>query len=551
MSEADNVQKIQVPPGTDWLTLANEKAGIYANDLVNNPARLKDPAYCKLAYGAFSGSEGDYSFHQRSTIEQMAVTIQVVEVNRPKPSTLTEHAAWFLDSVLSGSATEARNSVFARQHFNYQPGEMYQALHQLATDRGLSSASAQSVCEAFNNLSQMVDYHLPYLPDGQQAHINIVFKSDTPAPPNHEDRSKPESLRLGDPLPEYYVAPLKEISNIAPEGFLGQSIRAAYYLHALDQGIELFDQNGNSLQAEVNRFADEMADLPAIHLVYVFGQLARSQRKNAQEPDPTNSHVKSRRAFDSVPPEEALPHWVTSRIHWEQPPEQDGSNIPQASEFYLQYAPTHGERRDLTHGTYYYYDRDISPPQGESPVDIFKCYLEQDIPQDQMTVLFAELASLKIHPHSSKLFEGDRIVLYWDSYLSEELSTQLKQTFEKHHIPYRGFGQDSIQVKVGEDGKWEFGARSSNDQSRGEAGGASDFHQHEYSPRKFFELYLQQMMRHCRNPLDPYRMSFVPVNGENTMPLVDQDKLSRQLAEIEKRGLDVVWYKDGVPIPFR
>lgn len=549
MSEADNVQKIQIPQGTDWLTVTTAKAKTYANDLVSNTARLKDPKYCNLIYGVFQGSEGDYTFHQRSAIEQMAMTTRVVEVGRQPPASADEHASWFLDSILSGNSAEARNSVLAKRYFGYEPGDMYGAVQKMAVARGLNTIAVKSVCETFSDMSQVVEHHIPYLPNGQRANIDIVFSSKKSTPKKEQSQNN-ETIRIGDPLPEHYAKPLEEIRQNAPQGFNEQATKLAYYFHALDQNRSLVDEHGNSLQEDVNHLADEIADLPSIHMVYVFDSLAKSQQEHQQqEKGSSSSHIKRRRAFDSIPPEEALPQWITSRETPDKLTPKTGG-IPQAAKFYNEYAPKHGEGKDLTHGRYFFYDKSMCPPPGEAPVDIFKGYIENDVPESQMTALFEDLAELKIHPSSSKLFEGDRIVLYWDTYLSDDLSSKLQQAFEKHHVQYRGFGQDSMQVNIEKDGKWKFNVRSSNDQSRGEAGGGAEFHDAEYTPQRFFELYLQQMMRHCRNPLDPYRMSFVPVNGESDN-LQNQDKLKTKLEEIEKRGLDVAWYKGGVPFLFR
>lgn len=526
MSESDNVQKIQIPQGTDWLTITAAKAKTYASDLVSNTARLKDPKHCNLIYGVFRGSEGDYTFHQRSAIEQMAMTTRVVEVGRQSPASADEHATWFLDSILSGNSAEARISVLAKKYFSYEPGDMYGAVQKIATARGLNPIAVKSVCETFSDMSQVVEHHIPYLSNGQRANIDIVFSTKNSTPKKEQNQNR-ETIHIGDPLPEHYARPLEEIRQIAPEGFNEQATELAYYFHALDQNRSLIDRNGNSLQEDVNRLADEIADLPSIHMVYVFDSLP----------------------LDSVAPEKALPAWVTSRETPDKLTPKTGG-IPQAAKFYNEYAPKHGEGKDLTHGRYYFYDKSMCAPSGEAPVDIFKCYIENDIPEAQMTALFEDLAESKIHPSSSKLFEGDRIVLYWNTYLSDKMSEKLKQAFEKHSVQYRGFGQDSLQVNIKENGTWKFNVRSSNDQSRGEAGGGADFSQNEYTPRKFFELYLQQMMLHCRNPLDPYRMSFVPVSGESSN-LQNQDKLKGRLEEIEKRGLDVVWYKNGVPFLFR
>jgi len=516
-----------IPNNPDWIAITHAKATTYANDLANNPARLKDPNHCNLLYGAFQGSEGDYVFHQKNAIEQLAINTQVIEVSRAQPASANEHAVWFLDSVLNGNSAETRIAVLAKKHFNYDPGEMYRAIQHIATERGLNPISVNSICKTYNDLSQTVDHNLPYLPNGERTKIDIVFTSTEDVSVAKQEKET-KTIHIGDPLPEHYQNPLEQLSQVAPGGFKEQATRLAYYFYALDNNLELMDKNGRSLREEVNSLAQEIADLPAIHLVYILNS--------------------SGNRLKGMPPEECLPQWVT-KIHLENTGEPE-NGIPQASEFYNKYAPTHGEKEDDQQGTYYLYDQGISPPRGESSVDTFKCYLEHDTSQSQLEATFKALAELKIHPHSSKLSEGDRIVLYWKTYLTDELSEQLAETFNINGVPYRGFGQDSSQVKIQENGSWEFNIRSSNDLSRGETGGAANFSNDKYTPQRFFELYLQQMMRHCRNPLNPYRMSFVPVIGESDT-LKDQEQLKLQLAEIEKRGLDVAWYKKDVPTIFK
>lgn len=491
-----------------------EKAKIYAENLLNNPQKLKDPNHFNF-YGAFTGSEGDYIFHQRQALEEIAAKSGEHTINHPAPTSIEEHAHWFINSLLNADPEETRNALLARKNLEYPAGALLQSIKEKTEKNGLNPESIKSINHLYRDLTQVIDYLLPplkvNLPESQVNHIEF---------------------HLGDPLPEHYQNPLTELKKVAPDKFMKQATRLAYYFHSLDTGQKLFDENGQSLDAEVSNLADEVAKLPSFDLVYVFDSLPKSARST------------------TLSPGKSLPKWIISRrdsIDSESTP----STIPEINKFYNKYAPNHGKSEDLQHGKYFFYDKEICPEKSNSPVDTFKCYLEKDARTEDLNNLFQELGEQKIHPHSSKLVdEGDRLVLYWHTNLNDEIANKLKNLFYKNNVSYRGFGQDSIIGEIEKNGHLNFSAKYSNDQSRGEAGGAADFAHNEYSPQRFFELYLQQMFKHHRNPLDPNRMSFVPILDQGNTPF-DPNTLQKEIDDIKKRGLDVVQYQYAVPVIFK
>jgi len=514
MSGIDNRVDIQNKSPESIFEISKEKAKTYASDLLNNSQRLKDPSHFNFS-GAFAGSEGDYIFNQRLALEEITSNSNEYTINHPAPSSVEEHANWFVNSILSANPEETRNSLLFRKNIKYPPGSLFQNIQKSAEKLGLNPESVKSITGTYREMAQVVDYLLPPL--------KVNFS---------ENIEKDQEIKLGDPLPEHYQNPLNEIKNIAPEKFISEATTLAHYFHSLDTGTELFDQNGQSLQTKVDNLADKIAKLPSFDLVYVFDSLPKSARSN------------------TFSPEKSLPRWITSRRE-QSTPETSSSGNPEITKFYQEYAPKHGRSKDLEHGNYFFYDKELCPEKSDSPIDTFKCYLEKDVNAENLNTLFKELGEQKIHPHSSKLFvEGDRLVLYWHTSLNDEMNNQLVDLFNKNKVPFRGFGQDSIIGKIEKDGRLEFSARYSNDQSRGEAGGSADFAHNEYSPQRFFELYLQQMFKHHRNPLDPDRMSFVPIVDQGNT-LSDPVTLQKEIDNIKKSGLDVVECKYAVPTIFK
>lgn len=345
----------------------------------------------------------------------------------------------------------------------------------------------------------------------------------TPPPQKGESANNhSESIKFGDRLPAEYTKPLEVLKQVAPEGFQHQAELLAYIFYSLDTNRKLLDQDGNSLEALAEAVRQEVANMPSIKFVYFMSEK-------------TNFGLKT--------PEQALPQWVQrSQISDTELPRPE-----QAVKFYDSWSKKHGEPEERTNGTYFSYDPKICPEPGDSQVDTFKCYLEEDSPESDLESAFGQLASSRLHPHQSKLFEGDRIVLYWQNFPSADITAEIKNIFSKNNVKIRGFGQDSIEVDIDRDHAWKFQTRSSNDQARGEAGGSSDFGKYDYSPEKFFSLYIQQMFRHCRNPLNQYRMSFVPVL-QTRNAIADTKGLEAELEKIRQRGIDVKYFADRLPL---
>jgi len=308
------------------------------------------------------------------------------------------------------------------------------------------------------------------------------------------DPEKPENN-----LPREYQESLKKVKEIAPEGFYKQAVKCAQLFHNLDQGI---------VSEEENNFANELANLPSIASIDVFDN------------------------FGGVGFEEATPLWLHNKREISTKNDNDFEKV---ANFYKNYVEKKALsiRREMN-GEYADYDAEICPPYDDSLINNFKAYIEKGA---DLKKLFDELETSKLHPHSSKLFDGDRLVLYWYSPLQES-EEKLKNIFGSSGVIFRGFGQDPVRLEVTESGNWKLKVVGSSDKARGEAGGGENFFRYKYDKRNFFELYLRQMFRWGRNPLDPYKNSFVPIIGDIDK-VNDKDGFTSLVEKIKNAGLGI------------
>lgn len=473
------------------------KTLVYAEDLRANSIRLKDRKYFNF-YGAFEGSEGDFRFHLRQEMERMAQKEEIIFVSRNKPKDIDESSNWFVESVLGGKVNDIIAATYVEKKGDYPPGEMYRAIMETAKKKGLDKRAVASVVESFVDIKQALSHNLPYLENGQKSEIKVMF------PIKFKENEK---LEADGDLPVEYALPLEKIKRQAPNEFYEQAVKCAHIFYNLDQG---------KTGPEEDKFASELANLPSVASIGLFN------------------------GFGGVGFEAATPKW----LHGRKKEDIKSQGIPKIAGFYEKYVEEKSDNiHKETNGVYADYDKNWCPPESESLSDNFKAYMETDCSRVELEGLFNELAYKKIHPHSSKLFEENRLVLYWQSELKEDLEKNLREVFDNHKIEFRGFGQDPLRIEIDETGNWEIKMVGSNDKSRGEAGGGGEFFKHLYNPQKFFELYLQQMFKWGRNPLDSYKNSFVPIIGD-VNKVSDKEALSATISEIKTKGLGAKEYQN-------
>lgn len=299
-----------------------------------------------------------------------------------------------------------------------------------------------------------------------------------------------------------YEKTLSEIKIVAPRGFYESAVQCAQIFNNLDQG---------NIGLTEKKFAEELAQLPSIKGI-----------NNLQK-------------LGGISFEEATPKW----LHDQKIEKNEGQCIPQIAEFYKSYIDKKATRiHQESNGTYVEYDEENCPTMGEKILDHFKAYIETDCAHDKMENLFEELATEKSHPHTSKLFEGSRLVLYWRSQLSPELEEKIKNIFDKNEVKFRGFAQDAFKIDIEINGAQEILGSASSDQTRGEGGKGAEFYKHKYNPEKFFKMYIGQMFRYGRNPLDPYKNIFVPMIGDINK-VTDKEKTFDLVKKIQERALEV------------
>lgn len=337
--------------------------------------------------------------------------------------------------------------------------------------------------------------------------------------------SQKDTVRYGDLLPAEYNQVIEDLTaHSASKSFTEQAKQVVYYFYALDNNKSLEDSNGTKI--DLDKFAEEIASLPLVKLLYV----KSSRNDSSPVPKPTNGMVVSWRTISLGDPETSFPSWVKTHVKLGEV-DRDYSDLER---FYTEWK----NKKALTeykgdHGTYAVYPDEIVPPKSDKADGLFKGYVEKNTSPEQLEKAFEELAQLKIHPHETKFFDRVRMVLYWSSEANDALLEKIKSIFEKHDVPFRGPGQDSVFLLRNEKGEIKTEVRVSNDQARGEGGNSLDFDQEQFDPIFFLKTYLQQCYRYWRNPINPYTLSFVPAfdksGGDVSDLKVLQNRVSREL----------------------
>lgn len=358
-----------------------------------------------------------------------------------------------------------------------------------------------------------------------------VVEPDSPVIGRRELKIVGAEIKIGDELPPQYQEVINEVKRRSKSTtFAKQAELAVYYFYALDKGLKLIDTDGKPLDLE--KYADLISSLHFISIMYV-----RQKRKSNTSPDidqenqqtRTGGHtvIRSRVSIDLGNPETSFPNWVQARREYEAP---ENGEYTQLHEFYENWVTDHSiEQEKGRHGLYASYPENYSPDVSNYKDGFFKGYVEIETDKDLLEKAFNQLRSLHIHPQTSKIFDGSRIVLYWNSDLSDQLISQIKSVFEEFGVAFRGPGQDSVGLVLNEDGSLDEEVRTSNDGALGEGGHMQDFRQTDFSPTVFLKTYLEQCYRYWRNPLDPYQLSFIPAfdkrkNGD-VSPLTEQESL--------------------------
>lgn len=320
-----------------------------------------------------------------------------------------------------------------------------------------------------------------------------------------------KEIKIGDPLPVEYQGVLRNLKPDIPNEFKNRARLAAYYFYALENGRKIVDQEGKPLDKEVERLAEQLTTSNYILTTYV---AAKTYKKGALDP------------------KEALPKWIPNRVEQADETllvELSAEEKKKLEDFHASYAQKNG----IFDGTYAYYNKKNSPNReiSESLVNNFKYYIEGVSAKNigKIEEVLNELDLQKIHPHSSKVFESVRLVLYWHSQPEGLLTEKITSVFEKEGIKMRGPAQDPVQVVVKE-GRYEMQIRTSNDGSLGE-GGHNPFVWQEdlYDQSKFFEQYLRLTFHGAKDPANPYLINFVPIVIEN----IEENK--ELIKEIEEK----------------
>ena len=237
--------------------------------------------------------------------------------------------------------------------------------------------------------------------------------------PSVEEISGEKVFRLGSELPTQYSEPLSKIKSSTPEVFAEQAERAASIFYVLDENLRLVDSSGHPLDSEVTELARNVSQLPSVNQVNIFNKLGAEKEKDISQH--AGEHEKFRSFFERKNPEDLLPHWVVSRTQ----DMETRQELPNTVNFYNAWVKGRSTSSSERNGLYHHYYPEVSPDNGELLVDNFKCYLEHDISEDRLQKAFSQLEQLRLHPHSSKLSEENRVVLYWNTSINDDLQTKL------------------------------------------------------------------------------------------------------------------------------
>lgn len=281
---------------------------------------------------------------------------------------------------------------------------------------------------------------------------------------------QPKLREVVDRLPSYI-----------PEDFRKRALVAARYITELDSGTVKGDKARE-------RFRDQLTSTGFIGSVYM-----RHQYSNL---------------FPNAPdPQTALPQW----LYGGKKSDSEHLDVESIESKYQEWVQTKGF--EISHGpsgTYYEVgSEDSSVPKTRT----FKCYIEggnltKGLRTSSLQAVIDDLKKQQIEPNSMKLFEGERLVLYYHHDVG--LSDKIRETFRAHGLDFRGPAQDVWEVQITEDNTLRLKSVSSNDGTLGEGGHTPiKYKPREYRPADFLENYLQLCLWAGKAPDEPYKTSFV------------------------------------------
>lgn len=351
-----------------------------------------------------------------------------------------------------------------------------------------SLASLQSLAEDFAN--------------------SIIEKLTASNNEGDQGQGEAEKFSMGEPLP----TPLQQVLDSdfvksKPLDFQEQARIAAYMFLAKEEGKSLVDTNGQLLDEEMNMMMSQLRGS---------GYIAQVDLYSGHE-------------FLNDGRKIALPNWLLS-VPYISTAEVEGIE-EEVANFYEDYA---GKNRvsvqEGTFGTYSIYENGIL--QGLETEVSSKIYIEPEqmktVEERQKILAFLDdLRRENLHPRSSKLFEGSRVVFYWNSEIDENANQQMFSLAKKHGVSLRGPAQDPLSFRITdnqtniENSYATLGI--SNDSALGDGGRNKIVWREEtYDLGKFFENYLMMIGEFGKRPDHPYMQSYIELRLGDLEDLNDE-----------------------------
>lgn len=362
------------------------------------------------------------------------------------------------------------------------------------------------------------------------------------------ERQRDGVIIFGEPLTQEYKEILNLMDADAPEGFQNQARLSAYIFSALDSEVNLVDEQGRSMQHEIEKLAHRLSHAPFVGRAFFRHKEQLKQQKippiSSQTVSTAGHSVIRRKVKKRLDPNIAFPFWISRLRSAPDFEVEGGGNLVEIPSFYKKWVIGKAEPYESkNHQTYYRYSPDMCPPKSESPASLFKAYLEYDCPVENLEAVFRALSSDQLHPHVTKMFDRNiRMVMYWTTHPSAGLTDRIIKVFQRHNVKIRGFAQDSRVIIIDDEGNWQVDSLVSNDEAMSSGKPIDQITKNKYDPSNFFRLYLEQCYQYGRNPLDPYMMSFVCVSDRRDnqhVSIIEKEKFNKMIEIIESEGLEV------------
>jgi hypothetical protein len=278
------------------------------------------------------------------------------------------------------------------------------------------------------------------------------------------ESKKKETISIKEKLPVHYKEVLADLREDIPKKFKNEAERAAYHFWTLDTGRKLVDEAGISQDEAAREMANQISSSGFVMYTYMAKQYLELS--------------------GDIDPEKALPWWINERVKNRKGEELSEEEKDRLLGFYTKYAEGSG----LQFGYHYVYLEANKKAESE-PTANFKFYLERDALRNlpRIEKALKKLKGKNIHPDQSKLYEKNRLVLYWLELPEKELVDDIVSVFDEQGIEVRGPGPDPANPFV-----WK---------------------KTKYEPAEFFKQYLRLTFYMAKNPSEPYRQSFLPIYG--------------------------------------